>query len=74
MNKDIITCPMCGHRFDAVENASCQACPLKSGCQMVCCPECGYQTVNTADSALARAASHWFTFKKKDSQAKENSL
>lgn len=68
MNDGIIICPMCGHRFNAKGNSACQACPLNSGCQMVCCPVCGYQTINPEGSALARMASQLFVLKKHDSQ------
>lgn len=49
-----ITCPMCGHTFDPDLHATCAACPLKKGCQLVCCPACGFETVNPQHSVLAR--------------------
>ena len=49
-----ITCPMCGHTFDPDEHAACKACPLQKGCQLVCCPVCGYEMVNPQQSILAR--------------------
>lgn len=49
-------CPLCGFHFD--ESArTCQAgCPLAAvqGCQLICCPNCGYQMVDEAKSGLAR--------------------
>jgi hypothetical protein len=45
---------MCGYRYDPDLNLSCHACPLHRGCQMVCCPSCGYQTVDTDQSWLVR--------------------
>ncbi|MBE0408597.1 MAG: hypothetical protein IBX69_02570 [Anaerolineales bacterium] len=47
-----MTCALCGHVFDPQEHASCPACPLQSACSSVCCPQCGYQTVNEDKSAL----------------------
>jgi len=73
MKKDIIICPMCGYLYDAVEHAACQTCPLNKDCQMVCCPVCGYKTINTAASKLARVAEKWLNFNKKDDQAKNTS-
>jgi len=52
----MITCPLCGHRFDG-ENMACQAhCPMASlqGCSLLCCPNCGYQMVDERKSGLAR--------------------
>lgn len=51
-----LTCPLCGHFFDAGEHPACQACPLHQGCNLICCPACGYQIVNVRRSRLARLA------------------
>lgn len=45
--------------FDPVEHARCQSCPLHPGCQLVCCPNCGFETVNVEKSSLARAVQRW---------------
>lgn len=38
------TCPVCGGELtDAVTR--CSSCPLHGGCSMVCCGNCGYETV-----------------------------
>jgi hypothetical protein len=34
-------CPLCGKRFIRGERA-CAPCPLSGGCDIVCCPHCGY--------------------------------
>jgi Fe2+ transport system protein FeoA len=52
-----VTCPLCGHSYNPGEEAACAACPLHSGCSLVCCPACGYKTVDTQQSWLARMAS-----------------
>ncbi len=49
-----IICAMCGQRFNPKEHSACEACPLQSGCQLVCCPACGYETINIQESKLAR--------------------
>ena len=54
MTTKMITCSMCGHSFDPNEHQTCEACPLKSGCQLTCCPHCGYESVNIHGSRLAR--------------------
>ena len=41
-----IQCSMCGQRYDPDQQLACQNCPIHSGCNLVCCPNCGYQTVN----------------------------
>ncbi len=40
---DPVTCSMCGYRFDPQAHLACQSCPVNHGCQVVCCPSCGYQ-------------------------------
>jgi hypothetical protein len=52
----LMTCPMCGTRFDPAAHVACQACPLNRGCQLVCCPQCGYEMVDARQSFLARWA------------------
>ena len=53
---EMITCSMCGHIFDPQVHLACQSCPLQKGCQLVCCPACGYEMVDIRKSALAQAA------------------
>jgi Fe2+ transport system protein FeoA len=50
------SCPLCGYAFDPATNAGCASCPLHSGCQIVCCPNCGHSTVDPRESRLARWA------------------
>ena len=57
--KTILDCPMCGWKFDPDEHRACNACPVNHGCQLVCCPSCGYQTVDPQQSGLARFVSRW---------------
>ena len=46
-------CPLCGYEFDpAREQAECQGCPLAKGCNLVCCPHCGYHTIDESKSGL----------------------
>jgi hypothetical protein len=63
---DMITCTMCGHRFDPAAHTACHSCPLQRGCQLTCCPACGFEMVNPDRSILARLAKRWLT------PAKEN--
>lgn len=53
---ECFSCPMCGCTFDPTAHAGCQSCPLNRDCTLICCPECGYQTVDTGRSSLARIA------------------
>jgi Fe2+ transport system protein FeoA len=36
-----LACPLCGARFSRGVRP-CAACPLSAGCDVVCCPRCGY--------------------------------
>jgi len=54
MAETVFMCPMCGHCFDPAAHGACRACPLRQGCQVLCCPDCGYQTLDPARSRLAR--------------------
>jgi Fe2+ transport system protein FeoA len=47
---------MCGFSYTPAEHASCEGCPIQKGCTMVCCPSCGYQTINPASSTVVRMA------------------
>ncbi len=39
-----LSCPVCGGELR--EHVSgCSTCPMHSGCEMVCCENCGYETV-----------------------------
>jgi hypothetical protein len=55
MSGQNITCSMCGNIFDPAGRSSCKGCPLQKGCLLVCCPACGYETVDPGSSAVARA-------------------
>lgn len=54
---------MCGQRFDPDKNIGCEACPLHSGCTLVCCPNCGNQTVNHHKSKFARLLQSLFALR-----------
>lgn len=63
MSSKDIKCTMCGHQYDPDQHLACQSCPLHSDCNLVCCPACGYQTVNTGRSILVRLARYLSTLK-----------
>jgi hypothetical protein len=50
-----VTCPLCGLTFDPAGHIACASCPLQRGCQLVCCPNCGYELVDLHQSKLAGA-------------------
>jgi hypothetical protein len=60
-----LDCPMCGYNFDPAGQNACAACPLQPGCQLVCCPQCGYELVDINQSRLARAVSRLFLNKRR---------
>ena len=45
-------CGLCGHRFDAAALACHIGCPLGAHCNLICCPNCGYQVVDTAQTRV----------------------
>ncbi len=49
-----VTCPICAFVFDPGANASCPTCPLNSGCTLVCCPNCGHDTVDPTRSTAVQ--------------------
>lgn len=57
LKSEFIVCPLCGRQFDPKTNQACLKCPFKKGCQMVCCPNCGYQTV--VEGKLGNAVKRW---------------
>ncbi|NOX97382.1 MAG: hypothetical protein GXO98_04865 [Nitrospirae bacterium] len=37
-------CSLCGYEFEEKETSSaCVGCPLTKGCQLIKCPNCGYE-------------------------------
>lgn len=45
-------CGLCGHRFDPVSLACHSACPLGAHCNLICCPNCGFQVVDASKTRL----------------------
>jgi hypothetical protein len=62
---EMVTCMMCGYRFDPSQQTACKGCPVQSGCQLICCPACGFGTVDPSRSNLARLAGFLFSRGKK---------
>lgn len=60
MDAHRITCGFCGQPFDPDEQDTCSACPLHTGCGLVRCPACGFETVDPRRSTLAKWARRWF--------------
>lgn len=48
-----VQCPLCSFEFLPVGDACHTGCPLAGHCHMICCPNCGYQMVDTTRSRLA---------------------
>ena len=46
----IIACPLCGNQFDKNAELCHVSCPMAEGCRIICCPNCGYQTVDESKS------------------------
>ena len=45
-----MTCALCGYEFNGGTLACYGKCPLAAGCHLVCCPNCGHQTVDESRS------------------------
>lgn len=54
MSGATLDCPLCGHRYSPEGHTGCTACPLGAACATVCCPACGYSTIDPSRSALVR--------------------
>ncbi|MEW6034218.1 MAG: hypothetical protein AB1603_05135 [Chloroflexota bacterium] len=37
----MVKCPLCGYEYEP-DGSHCSGCPMARGCQMSCCPNCGY--------------------------------
>jgi Fe2+ transport system protein FeoA len=46
-------CAMCGFEFERLDLTCHSACPLASACSVVCCPRCGYSTVDPRRTSIA---------------------
>ena len=53
-------CQLCGYEFDPARLACHAECPLGRHCNLICCPNCGYQVVNEAESRLAKLVRRWW--------------
>jgi Fe2+ transport system protein FeoA len=56
-SEQFIDCAMCGQSFDALAHV---ACTVHSGCNLVCCPHCGYSDINAQESRIAHFMSKIF--------------
>ena len=42
-------CPLCGYTVtDSQKMTACRGCPFGKGCELTCCPQCGYQWPETS--------------------------
>ena len=46
-------CPICGRALSE-QVTTCTRCPMNRGCGMLCCENCGYQTVPNRSAVLER--------------------
>lgn len=66
-----IDCPLCGHHFVAHDHAGCSSCPMGASCATVCCPACGYSTIDVTRTSLAARLARLF---QKKSSTLENAI
>ncbi len=56
----MIHCQLCGFEFNP-DQLTCHAgCPLHSHCNLICCPNCGYQVVDASRSRAAGWLRRWW--------------
>jgi Fe2+ transport system protein FeoA len=55
MNNGQLICPLFGSAVEPDAKTACAACPLHTGCTLVCCPTCGYTVINPERTRLAGA-------------------
>lgn len=65
----LITCPLCGYRFDPSGRVACPTCPIHDHCNLVCCPNCGHTTIDPNQSRIARWVARFFSREKQDEAA-----
>ncbi len=53
----MIQCPLCGFKFSEGVNSRCTTCPLNHGCNITCCPNCGYEM--PPESKLVKLLRKW---------------
>jgi len=45
MNQGYMKCTLCGYEFDpAKAEKACKRCLLRKGCNLIRCPNCGFET------------------------------
>jgi len=47
-------CPLCGFRYDRSDERCHVGRPLSANCSIICCPNCGYQTVDESRGFVGR--------------------
>jgi Fe2+ transport system protein FeoA len=48
-------CQLCGFEFDETQMTCHASCAFNKYCQIICCPNCGHQTVDESKSRLVQA-------------------
>jgi Fe2+ transport system protein FeoA len=50
----MMRCALCGFEFDQTQMACHASCALNAHCAVICCPNCGHQTVDESASKVAQ--------------------
>jgi hypothetical protein len=75
MATTFMRCTLCGYEFDTTSLACHAACPLSTGCAVVCCPNCGYHMVNEGRSeTLAWLRRVWTKFNHRPAAGQEETV
>ena len=59
----MMRCQLCGYDYDPAGLDCHSKCPMADGCHIICCPNCGYQVVDSEKSSavnVLRRVRAWF--------------
>lgn len=66
-------CRLCGYEFDTTAMACHAGCPMDSRCNLICCPNCGYQVVDESKSRIANLLRRlWPSPRQSNERVKQN--
>lgn len=53
-------CQLCSYEFDETQVSACSSCAINKHCAIICCPQCGYQSVDESKSQLTQSLRRLF--------------
>jgi hypothetical protein len=74
MTEKEITCTMCGYKYKPSGLHSCQSCPINHDCSLICCPNCGFQSVDIEKTKFTKFISSLWGTKIRENKKNEERL